>query len=236
MSIRVHELARGVGVTSRDLIAELVSMDEYVKSAVSVVADPVARRIRQLHPVAPRPDAETKPAFADSGVQPTNTERAAMRPSAVRGMNCRPGFRRPRREWYRGDPPGVLLTIILRNVQMPRRRPNDRCPVGRYYQDEVDEARRAQAEWSKYLFDLPLTEIEEWLQEAPDIDARTASALSTRGVKPTDLQLRLWSGVIHRTGATLADRIGWASVDPVTVAAELAEWRANGSPREASGF
>ena len=41
---RVHELAKELGVTSKDLLAKLGEMGEFVKSASSTVEAPVARR------------------------------------------------------------------------------------------------------------------------------------------------------------------------------------------------
>ncbi|HEX2144854.1 MAG TPA: translation initiation factor IF-2 [Glycomyces sp.] len=44
---RVHELAKELGTTSKELLAKLGNMGEFVKSASSTVEAPVARRLRQ---------------------------------------------------------------------------------------------------------------------------------------------------------------------------------------------
>ncbi|WP_409365861.1 translation initiation factor IF-2 N-terminal domain-containing protein, partial [Mycolicibacterium septicum] len=44
---RVHELAKELGVTSKDLLAKLKEQGEFVKSASSTVEAPVARRLRE---------------------------------------------------------------------------------------------------------------------------------------------------------------------------------------------
>ena len=66
---RVHELAKELGVTSKDLLARLSEQGEFVKSASSTVEAPVARRLReafggaQAAPVAP-PVKKAAPAKA----------------------------------------------------------------------------------------------------------------------------------------------------------------------------
>ncbi|MGC2655221.1 MAG: translation initiation factor IF-2 N-terminal domain-containing protein, partial [Mycobacterium sp.] len=44
---RVHELAKELGVTSKEVLARLSQQGEFVKSASSTVEAPVARRLRE---------------------------------------------------------------------------------------------------------------------------------------------------------------------------------------------
>src|SRR5881398_3085859 len=44
---RVHELAKELGVTSKEVLAKLKEQGEFVKSASSTVEAPVARRLRE---------------------------------------------------------------------------------------------------------------------------------------------------------------------------------------------
>lgn len=57
---RVHELAKELGVTSKEVLARLSEQGEFVKSASSTVEAPVARRLREAlagsKPVAKAPD------------------------------------------------------------------------------------------------------------------------------------------------------------------------------------
>ncbi|MGH3863868.1 translation initiation factor IF-2 N-terminal domain-containing protein, partial [Actinokineospora sp.] len=46
---RVHELAKELGVTSKDVLAKLKDLGEFVKSASSTVEAPVARRLRDAY-------------------------------------------------------------------------------------------------------------------------------------------------------------------------------------------
>ncbi len=57
---RVHELAKELNVSSKDVLAKLSELGEFVKSASSTVEAPVARRLREAFP--PAPTAEPAPA------------------------------------------------------------------------------------------------------------------------------------------------------------------------------
>ena len=46
---RVHELAKELGVTSKEVLTKLADQGEYVKSASSTVEAPVARRLRDAY-------------------------------------------------------------------------------------------------------------------------------------------------------------------------------------------
>ena len=61
---RVHELAKELGVTSKDVLKKLADLGEYVKSASSTVEAPVARKLRDSFPsdTAKAPYANGAPA------------------------------------------------------------------------------------------------------------------------------------------------------------------------------
>ncbi|MFD1152531.1 translation initiation factor IF-2 N-terminal domain-containing protein, partial [Saccharothrix hoggarensis] len=85
---RVHELAKELGVTSKELLSKLADQGEYVKSASSTVEAPVARRLRDAYA---KNDAKAKPAGArpappkpaPSGE--TKSDTSAPRPPAPAG-------------------------------------------------------------------------------------------------------------------------------------------------------
>ena len=74
---RVHELAKELGVTSKDVLSKLSELGEFVKSASSTVEAPVARRLREAFPpptAAPpeKPDkAPAKKAAAVAAAEPS---------------------------------------------------------------------------------------------------------------------------------------------------------------------
>ncbi|WP_336081602.1 translation initiation factor IF-2 [Nocardia sp. SSK8] len=86
---RVHELAKELGVTSKELLAKLKEQGEFVKSASSTVEAPVARRLRESLASKSAPAADAKPAArpgpsaARPGAKPTpgNGPRPGPRPA-----------------------------------------------------------------------------------------------------------------------------------------------------------
>ncbi|SDK06139.1 translation initiation factor IF-2 [Actinopolyspora mzabensis] len=67
---RVHELAKELGVTSKDVLNKLADQGEYVKSASSTVEAPVARRLRDAFTKADKSTA----AAADNGSTATQSK------------------------------------------------------------------------------------------------------------------------------------------------------------------
>ncbi|WP_280184040.1 translation initiation factor IF-2 [Nocardia cyriacigeorgica] len=86
---RVHELAKELGVTSKELLATLKEQGEFVKSASSTVEAPVARRLRESFASKSAPANGAK-AGAKPG--PSTAARPAAKPAAG---GPRPGPRTP---------------------------------------------------------------------------------------------------------------------------------------------
>ncbi|MBF6482511.1 translation initiation factor IF-2 N-terminal domain-containing protein, partial [Nocardia cyriacigeorgica] len=76
---RVHELAKELGVTSKELLATLKEQGEFVKSASSTVEAPVARRLRESFASKSAPANGAK-AGAKPG--PSTAARPAAKPAA----------------------------------------------------------------------------------------------------------------------------------------------------------
>ena len=74
---RVHELAKELGVTSKEVLARLSEQGEFVKSASSTVEAPVARRLRESFGGA-KPAAEK--VKADGNGSPAKVPRPRQRP------------------------------------------------------------------------------------------------------------------------------------------------------------
>ncbi|WP_030472879.1 translation initiation factor IF-2 [Lentzea aerocolonigenes] len=104
---RVHELAKELGVTSKEVLNKLAEQGEYVKSASSTVEAPVARRLRDAYeaksskpapkPSAPKPKAPA-PAAAAAPAAPAESKPAASdsKPAAPKGVpGPRPAAPRP---------------------------------------------------------------------------------------------------------------------------------------------
>ncbi|MFD2483630.1 translation initiation factor IF-2 N-terminal domain-containing protein, partial [Amycolatopsis albidoflavus] len=92
---RVHELAKELGITSKEVLAKLKEQGEFVKSASSTVEAPVARRLRDAYPAkggkkpgptpgprppapaAPKPPAQQQSAPAQAPAQPAPAQQQA---------------------------------------------------------------------------------------------------------------------------------------------------------------
>ncbi|MFY9916179.1 MAG: translation initiation factor IF-2 N-terminal domain-containing protein, partial [Nocardioidaceae bacterium] len=74
---RVHELAKEFGVPSKDVLAALKDMGEFVKSASSTVEAPVARRLEETHGEAWKKAAEAKAAKKAAKKAPAKKATAA---------------------------------------------------------------------------------------------------------------------------------------------------------------
>ncbi|MFE9784102.1 translation initiation factor IF-2 [Nocardia salmonicida] len=85
---RVHELAKELGVTSKELLAKLKEQGEFVKSASSTVEAPVARRLRESVASKSAPAADAK-----SAARPGPS--AAAAPARPAGAKPTPGGPRP---------------------------------------------------------------------------------------------------------------------------------------------
>ncbi|MEO9239876.1 MAG: translation initiation factor IF-2 [Jatrophihabitantaceae bacterium] len=77
---RVHELAKELGVPSKEVLAKLSELGEFVKSASSTVEAPVARRLREAFPASSAP-APAKKAPAKVAAKPAEAVPAAAAPA-----------------------------------------------------------------------------------------------------------------------------------------------------------
>ncbi|MDQ4046155.1 MAG: translation initiation factor IF-2 N-terminal domain-containing protein, partial [Actinomycetota bacterium] len=50
--VRVHELAKELGITSKDAVTKLQELGEFVRSASSTIEAPVVRKLRNAFPAA----------------------------------------------------------------------------------------------------------------------------------------------------------------------------------------
>ncbi|ORA79312.1 hypothetical protein BST28_12040, partial [Mycolicibacter kumamotonensis] len=84
---RVHELAKELGVTSKEVLARLSEQGEFVKSASSTVEAPVARRLRESFgggKPAPKADEPAAKAPAKSPAPAKTAPAAAADGQAVK--------------------------------------------------------------------------------------------------------------------------------------------------------
>ncbi|AUZ86917.1 translation initiation factor IF-2, partial [Arthrobacter agilis] len=75
--VRVHELAKELGITSKDAVAKLQELGEFVRSASSTIEAPVVKKLRG--------------AFPDAGSTKTAAPSAPSRPAAPAPSGPKPG-------------------------------------------------------------------------------------------------------------------------------------------------
>ena len=79
--VRVHELAKELGVSSKEVLAKLQELGEFVKSASSTVEAPVVRKLREAMP--PAPAATEAPAAKKTAAKKTAAAPEAAAPAPV---------------------------------------------------------------------------------------------------------------------------------------------------------
>ncbi|MET3173508.1 UNVERIFIED_ORG: translation initiation factor IF-2 [Arthrobacter sp. UYCu721] len=103
--VRVHELAKELGITSKDAVTKLQELGEFVRSASSTIEAPVVRKLRNAYPDAaaktaapaaapraPAPSAETRPAAPAPGPAAPSAPAApaAAAPAAPAAVSAAP--------------------------------------------------------------------------------------------------------------------------------------------------
>jgi translation initiation factor IF-2 len=77
--VRVHELAKQLGMESKEVLAKLQEMGEFVRSASSTVEPPVARKLIALYPDA-KPAEEKKPVKKAAAKKAAAPKKAEVNP------------------------------------------------------------------------------------------------------------------------------------------------------------
>ena len=99
--VRVHELAKELGITSKEALSTLKDLGEFVSSASSTIEPPVVKKLRNAYPgagksaakpgstpAAPGRSAAPKPAArkkSGAGETPRGRATAARKPAAKKG-------------------------------------------------------------------------------------------------------------------------------------------------------
>ena len=81
--VRVYELARELGVESKEVLAKLQEMGEFVRSASSTIEPPVARRLIDAMPAAPEGEAAKKTTKKAANKNTKKTTAAATKDAAT---------------------------------------------------------------------------------------------------------------------------------------------------------
>ena len=97
--LRVHELAKQIGVTSKELLATLKEQGEFVKTASSTIEPPVVKKMKAYYEAqsggGEEAAAEGKPAAAKPAAKPAAAKPAAAKPAAAKPAAPKPGAAKP---------------------------------------------------------------------------------------------------------------------------------------------
>ena len=204
--VRVHELAKELNVSSKQVISKLNETGHFVKSASSLIDSAVAAKVRTALASQPKIIEQR------SGSAPMS--RAGMKQNSL----YRASPPKASRKTYRSPDMGPLTKMILDEVVVQRRGPRDH-----YFADEVAAANQLTKQWAGVLFTMPIDEIAEWIrvgdrsdrfQSTKLITADQAVALHEAGIKPADL---------NRLGDSppLGLRLAWGNISVEAVVADL---------------
>lgn len=80
--LRVHELAKELGITSKELLAHLKENGEFVKSASSTIEPPVVRRVRKTLGAKLESEQSKEPAKADKPAKSAKSTKSAPKTEA----------------------------------------------------------------------------------------------------------------------------------------------------------
>ena len=87
---RVHQLAKELGTTSKEVLAKLQEMGEFVTSASSTLEAPVVRKVREAFDGADKPEAE-----AESAAKKPAAKKPAAKSTAAKSTAAKPAAKKP---------------------------------------------------------------------------------------------------------------------------------------------
>ena len=122
--VRVHELAKELGVESKVVVAKLQEMGEFVRSASSTVEAPVVRKLREAFPAAPAAGDGAAAAPRKAAAKKPRPGRSRRRPPAAAPTAAAAPSSRRRAARGRAAP---AVARGAGRARRPRRRP----PAGR---------------------------------------------------------------------------------------------------------
>jgi hypothetical protein len=190
--VRVHELAKEFGVTTREVLVACSNYGEFVKSSSSTLTAPLVRRLR-----------------ADLGGR-TNSINARdygvsadiARPATVDDGDFRAAYENARRQSrspsFGTHKSGAIESAIYRYVIGPRR-----TRRGGYTPEARDRAQRLTKQWAATW----LSDTVDWIRVSGGEHSDLAIRFSGEGVTAADAELRIGFGRIDLNQDTIFSRV-----------------------------
>lgn len=233
-TMRVHELAKELGWPPGQLVEELRSRGEWVKSAMSTVEAPVVRSIRRdfaaAHP-AVNPEQSVDPGFygdsADLDVTTESTEETFG--EALARVKAEP----PRHQKSATSQANHWRPPVLRALldEVIAQRPEHLQPKGECFGWESKKAEELNLQWTAARLNGLAGEdstVIEWIRLGCGQRPRLAAELSSAGITPAEAGLRLgYGGRIDPRMDTVYIRFRDRRITRSEVIAAVRQWRQN---------
>lgn len=235
--MRVFELAKELGMTSSQLLAELRSMGEYVKSARAGLPSIVVKRVRAAYPVAAPSSQgdETVTAahygraseFVEQGVGEVGesfqdaVEHARRRSAVQQAIDQNEPARR-------NNPLTPIGYELLKVAVVPRRHSLDTRRDDNYSTGELAQARQLSAAWAQaQLSGLSCSEAEviAWIRASGGRHPDLVAQLVRNGVTLHEATTSLWYGRVRDGRPTLLERVIGGSLTTGDAISQVYEWR-----------
>jgi Translation initiation factor IF-2, N-terminal region len=227
--LRVYDLARELGWTSRQLLAELVRRGEFVKSAASPLEAPTIRAIRrEFGPAGDGcdPDAIISPDLYGRSAEPATTTddtgfadelARAIAQSKAQGQN----------EVARWHPP--IMQALLDEVIVPQRPEHLAAPLSGYFARELKKAAQLNKRWAEaQLSGLGSDEsvVIKWIRLSDGQRPDLAVELAVGGISPDEATLCIGhGGRIDPHLSSIYERFRSRRIDRSEAIAIVRQWR-----------
>lgn len=190
-SIRVHDVARELGVTSREVIKKCSEYGEFVKSASSELPPRLVHRLRGDFDAAKDGIDHGDYGNAVRSGRPADTDDGGFADAYKRAQ-------RASRSRMRKQSPAEIESAIYRYVIDP-----NRTRQGAYTPEERDRAERLTQRWAGTW----LPELAEWIAVSGGENADLAARFSQAGLMAADVGLRIGFGRIDLSRDTIFERV-----------------------------
>lgn len=212
--VRVHELARELRWTPRQLLAELSRRGEFVKSASSTLEAPIVRAIRR--DFAPAIEQSVEEATSASTMyghsarttanDDTETFAAALdraRSHSNSAVRVNSSVRR-----------APILQVLLDEIVIPQRPEHLEPPARGHFGWELKQAEDLNARWAEARLnglDADDAEVVQWIRLSGGRQPEIAARLVYRGITPCEAALAIgYGGRIDARMATVYERFSRA--------------------------
>jgi len=209
-AVRVHELAKELGVTSKEVLLACSECGEFVKSASSTLPPRLVRKLREDLGGRQSPISATDYGVSSDLNHPTVADDEGF------GAAYEKARRASRSTTFTSPKPGAIESAIYRQTIDPRR-----TRRGGYTPEERDRAERLTKQWaSTWLPDLI-----DWIRlsggEHPDVAVR----LSRAGLCAADAELRIGFGRMDPSRNTMFECVMKGTVGIKDAVRQVQEFR-----------